>query len=103
MKIDKIDEKEKLTLKLDGELEMTQSKVLEEELIKISDDVKELVLDLEKLEYTSSAGIRIFLLANKIMKSRNGNMRLINVNSNVYEILKMAALIDLLKPEKLNG
>lgn len=100
MKINKQKENDKVILKLDGELEMTQSKFLEEELIKLEDDVKELVLDFEKLEYTSSAGIRTFLLANKIMQGRGGTLKLVKVNKNVYEILKMASLIDLLKPEK---
>lgn len=100
MKIDKIQNESTLTLSLDGELDSVQSKLLEEEILGVSSDINTLILDLEKLEYTSSAGIRTFLLANKTMKEKNGILKIINVNNNVYEILKMAALIDILHPEK---
>lgn len=101
MKIDKIQNENTLTLVLDGELDSSQSKLLEEEIHNIKDDISNLILDLEKLEYTSSAGIRMFLLANKTMKEKNGTLKLIKVNANVYEILKMAALTEVLHPEKM--
>ena len=100
MKIDKVQNENTLTLVLEGELDSSQSKLLEEEIHNIKDDISNLILDLEKLEYTSSAGIRTFLLANKKMKEKNGTLKLVKVNANVYEILKMAALIDILHPEK---
>lgn len=100
MKIDKIQNENTLTLSLDGELDSIQSKLLEEEILNLQSDINTLVLDLEKMEYTSSAGIRTFLLANKIMKEKKGTLKIVKVNTNVYEILKMAALIDILHPEK---
>lgn len=101
MKIDKVQKDNQMTLSLDGELDSVKSKLLEEEILKLDDSVTELILDLEKLEYTSSAGIRTFLLANRTMKERKGTLKLIKVNSNVYEILKMASLLDVLNPEKI--
>lgn len=101
MKIDKVQNGQKLILALDGELDSIQSKLLEEEIVKISEEVTDLTLDLEKLEYTSSAGIRTFLLANRTMKEKKGTLKIIKVNNNVYEILKMASLIDVLNPEKI--
>ena len=101
MKIDKLQNGNLMTFFLDGELDSTQSKFLEEEINNLPNEILNLVLDLEKLEYTSSAGIRALLLANKTMKERKGSFKIIKVNSNVYEILKIAALIDILKPEKI--
>lgn len=101
MKIDKVQNEDTLTLSLEGELDSSQSKLLEEEILNIGNDITTLILDLEKLEYTSSAGIRTFLLANRTMKEKKGLLKIVKVNSNVYEILKMAALTDILHLEKM--
>ena len=101
MKIEKQQNDNQIILLLDGELDSTQAKSLEEAITNIPEGITELVLDLAKLNYTASAGLRTFLLANKIMKEKNGELKIINVNSNVYEILRIASLIDVLKPEKI--
>lgn len=100
MKIDQIQENNKLILKLDGELDSIQSTLLEEKISNIDLKVTDLVLDLEKLEYISSAGIRVMLIANRNIKERKGEMKIINVNDSVYEILRLASLIEELNIEK---
>lgn len=56
----------------------------------------ELVFDLEELTYISSAGLRIFLRKRKDYAS----LKLINVSSEVYEILEMTGFTEMLKVEK---
>ena len=55
-----------------------------------------IVLDAESLEYISSAGLRVLL---RIRKSYS-DMRVINVNSTVYEILEMTGFTELMQVEK---
>ena len=54
------------------------------------------VLDAEKLEFISSAGLRIILRLLKELKQ----LKIINVNSEVYEIFDMTGFTDMLTVEK---
>lgn len=49
-----------------------------------------LVIDFEKLEYISSAGLRVLLAAAKKMKARNGQLYLANLQSNVKEVFDIS-------------
>ena len=61
---------------------------------KIENGCQSLTLDCEDLKYISSAGLRIFLLANKRLK---GNFKLINVQDIIKEILSITGLDKLIK------
>lgn len=72
------------------------------ELQNIVDDslqgVAHLVLDLEKVEYVSSAGLRVILAAHKIM-SRQGTMNLIKVPDFVREVFEITGFDSVLNIE----
>ncbi|MBQ2468186.1 MAG: STAS domain-containing protein, partial [Clostridia bacterium] len=57
----------KLTVALEGRLDTVTSPQLEAELRASVNGVKELTFDLEKLDYVSSAGLRVLLAAQKVM------------------------------------
>lgn len=54
------------------------------------------VYDAEKLEYLSSAGLRVLLR----LRKEASDLKIINVNSEVYEIMDMTGFTDLLTVEK---
>ena len=56
---------EQLTVLLEGRLDTTTAPLFEEELRSNLDNIECLVLDMEKLEYLSSAGLRVVLAAQK--------------------------------------
>lgn len=89
-------EETKLTLSLSGRLDTNTSPLLEEEL-KL-DDVTELVMDFENLEYVSSAGLRVILNAQKTM-NRQGSMKLINVCEEIMEVFEMTGFDSILTIE----
>ena len=60
--------------------------------------MKELTLDLEGLEYISSAGLRVLLSAQKQM-NRQGIMKLVHVNEIVKEIFEVTGFLDILTIE----
>ena len=60
--------------------------------------VSELVLDLKEMPYTSSAGLRVLLKAQKAM-SAQGSMKLVNVCSDVSEVFDMTGFSDILTIE----
>ncbi len=76
-----------LTIALDGRMDISTAPMLEQEIREGLDDVTELVFDLEKLAYISSAGLRVLLLAQKKM-NRQGTMKVIHVNPMVMDVFQ---------------
>ncbi|MBQ2205213.1 MAG: STAS domain-containing protein [Lachnospiraceae bacterium] len=70
------------------------SKAIEEKL----DGVKELVLDFAKLDYISSAGLRVLLTTQKTM-AKVGSMKLINVGDVIMDVLNITGFVDILTIE----
>ena len=87
-----------LEIALEGRLDTTTAPELEKELNESLPGVSELVLDLEKLEYISSAGLRVLLAAHKTM-ARQGSMKLIHVNEIIMEIFEITGFSDILTIE----
>lgn len=68
---------------------------------KIPEDVSELIIDLEKLEYISSAGLRVILASHKLMnEQKNGKMSVRNVSDGIMEIFEMTGFVDILDIEE---
>ncbi len=80
---------------LEGRLDTVTAPDLEKELKASLDGVSELVLDFEKLEYISSAGLRVLLSAQKTM-ARQGEMKITKVNETIMEIFEVTGFSDIL-------
>lgn len=89
---------DELTLSLEGRLDTLTAPELENEIRNGLTGVEKLVFDFEKLEYISSAGLRVMLLAQKIM-SRLGGMRVVNANDTIMEIFEVTGFRDILTIE----
>ena len=98
LNINKTLEDKTLTVTLEGRLDTTTAPQLEAELKSDLADVTSLVMDFEKLEYISSAGLRVLLSAQKIM-NKQGEMKLIHVNDVINEIFEVTGFSDILNIE----
>ena len=87
-----------LTVALEGRLDTTTAPKLEEELRSSVDGITRLVFDVEKLEYISSAGLRVLLAMQKLM-NQQGEMVLQNVNEAVMEVFEVTGFSDILRIE----
>ena len=81
-----------------GRLDTTTAPELEKELKEILPGLTELVLDFDKTEYISSAGLRVLLAAQKIM-NQQGGMKLIHVNETIMEIFEVTGFSEILTIE----
>ena len=88
-------EGDKLELALEGRLDTTTAPELEKEIADSIADVKDLMLDLEKLVYISSAGLRVLLSAQKRM-NKQGSMVICNVSEEIMEIFEVTGFSDIL-------
>ena len=98
LNINKIIENEELTIKLEGRLDTSSAPALEAELKDSLDGVNSLIMDFEKVEYISSAGLRVLLLALKLMRG-NGQMKVVHVNDLVQEVFDVTGFADMLTIE----
>ena len=98
MNIEKKLEGTALTIALEGRLDTTTSPDLEESLAASLDGVTALVFDFAKLDYLSSAGLRVLLSAQKRM-NKQGSMKLVHVNDAVKEVFDITGFADFLTIE----
>ncbi len=98
MLINKQTNGDELTIALDGRLDTTTAPQLEAEVISSLDGVKKFVLDMNKLVYVSSAGLRVLLKAQKIM-NKQGSMVIRNVKDEIKEIFEVTGFDELLTIE----
>ena len=98
MNINKTQEGSKLTVALEGRLDTVTAPQLEGDLRSAVSGVTELVFDLEKLDYVSSAGLRVLLSAQKVMK-RQGGLVITNVKPEIMEIFDVTGFSDILNIE----
>ena len=85
----------KAALALEGRLDTITSPELEKTLVDILPGLTELILDFEKLEYISSAGLRVLLSAQKAM-NKQGTMTVVHVNETIMEIFEVTGFSDIL-------
>ena len=87
-----------LNIALEGRLDTTTAPELEKELKDSMDAATELTLDFGKLDYISSAGLRVLLCAHKAMSSKGG-MKVLHVNEIVNEVFEVTGFADILTIE----
>lgn len=73
---------------------LTAGEVDEKIRASLTDGINELVIDMAKVDFISSKGIRILLTFHREMETR-GKMVLMNINNYVREVLKLSALLEL--------
>ena len=90
--------KDILYINLDGRVDATNASSVEEKIQAIRKENTGLhtVLDLEKLVYISSAGLRILLR----LRKEDSELSLINVSTEVYEILDMTGFTEMIDVQK---
>ena len=98
MTITKTQDHNALTLFLECRLDTTKSPQLETELSASLDGVTHLTLDMAKLVYLSSAGLRVILAAQKRM-NKQGKMVVRHVNDTIMEVFEVTGFVDILTIE----
>ena len=94
MEINVTQEGTKATLALEGKLSVATSPDLDAAIQGLSEETSEFVIDLAKLEYISSAGLRVLVSTQKLADRRGGSMTLMHPNDEVTEVFDMTGLAD---------
>ena len=94
MTITKTQNGSSVTMNVEGRLDTTTAPELDKEITALA-DANELTIDFEKLDYISSAGLRVLLSAHKTF-SKKGGMTITNVNEIVMDIFDVTGFKDIL-------
>jgi uncharacterized protein (TIGR02172 family) len=91
-------DKDILYIALEGRIDASNASEAEEKIFKIKNDNqgKHTVVDADKLEYISSAGLRVILR----LRKEEPKLAIINVTSDVYEVFDMTGFTDMVTVEK---
>jgi anti-sigma B factor antagonist len=98
MVINKTRNGDELTVAVEGRLDTTTAPELDDMLKAEIGDVKKLSFDFAKLDYISSAGLRVLLLSQKTM-NKQGSMVIKNVSEEINEIFEVTGFTDILTIE----
>lgn len=91
-------DKDILYIALEGRIDATNAAEAEEKIFSIKNENsdKHTVIDADKLEYISSAGLRVILR----LRKEEPKLAIINVSSDVYEVFDMTGFTDMVTVEK---
>ena len=89
---------ENLTICVEGRIDANTSNEFMNKINENLEGAKNVVIDFDKVEYISSAGLRVLLSTEKTMKGQ-GKLTLIHVNDVVMEVLNITGFVDILNIE----
>ena len=88
------------TFEVDGKLTVQTAPELEAAIGAVAEEVCDLAVDLTGVDYVSSAGLRVFVAAEKLSMSRGGSFCLLHPHDDVMEVLEMTGLSEVLTVER---
>lgn len=101
MEINKAISNQNVIITLKGRLDTMTATQLDDEAKSIDfDGVETVTLNLKDLEYISSSGLRVILALYKNLKSKGGNLKIVNVSNTIMELFSMTGMSDYLDIEQ---
>lgn len=101
MEINKAISNQNVIITLKGRLDTMTAPQLDYEARSIDfDEVETVTLNLKDLEYISSSGLRVILALYKNLKSKGGNLKIVNVSNTIMELFSMTGMADYLDIEQ---
>lgn len=91
MNLTKDEQQGKMIIRCEGRLDAISSPQLEIALNRIIDEKQnKILIDFNKIDYLSSAGMRLLLSMTKRLKTKGGQLGLFSIHEDVMEIIRMA-------------
>lgn len=88
IKIEDVDHKK--IVRIQGKIDATSAPILEKKIQPLLETETKILMDFSKVEYLSSAGMRLLLAAARKLKAKGGMLVFCKINDAVSEIIKMA-------------
>ena len=88
-----------LTVKPEGDLNSLTSPAFEAEVKEHLSGSEHIIVDLEKVGYVSSAGIRAFMTLSRDSAEQGGDLKLIHVNELILSVFDQVGVSDMIAVE----
>lgn len=85
-----------LTIAISGNIDTVTAPELDTKLQENLSGIKDLILDFAAVDYISSAGLRVILMANQQLEDADGTMTIKNANDDVRDVFEMTGFDSLL-------
>lgn len=89
----------KILLNVDGRIDTNTSPQLQKAILQAFQKGNSVILDLDKVEYISSSGLRALLIGQKTANSKGGSMKLTHVCDSVMKVFQMTGFASMLTIE----
>lgn len=85
-----------LNVAISGNIDTVTAPELDTKLQENLSGIKDLILDFAAVDYISSAGLRVILMANQQLEDADGTMTIKNANDDVRDVFEMTGFDSLL-------
>ncbi len=83
----------KLVVRIEGRIDAASAPVLDKKLEQLIEEKhREILLDFTRVDYLSSAGMRVLLAVTKRLHSLKGDLTLFALDADVFDIIRVAGL-----------
>jgi len=86
-----------LIISVEGNIDSKTAPELQQKIVEATRDTNKIILDLSKVEFVSSAGLRVLLMAYRQIKTNNGTVVLVGVSEEIKEVMSMTGFINFFK------
>lgn len=98
MEVSIIKENDKTLVKLAGRVDTTNADQFQKDLSPLMDDTNpNIEIDCTNMDYTSSQGLRLFLMLQKNVSAKNGKLILTNMKPQVKEVFDITGFSNIIK------
>ena len=87
-------DKNKNIVKIKGEIDLNNSKLLKDEIKKLNEN--HVMLDFSEVSYLDSSGIGVLISIHKNLQSKSGSLEIINIDKKIKELFDMVGLTKLM-------
>ena len=91
-----IEQADAVEIVISGRLDTKTSAEADKLFAEVGNKFNNVTLNMEKLDYISSAGIRAIRNLYMITYRKDGNLQVINIGDNVYQVLEMTGITSIL-------
>lgn len=91
-------EENKIIVVLNGRLDTTNADMFQQDIAPLmTGETPDIEMDCTDMEYTSSQGLRMFLMLQKSVTARKGNLVMLNMKPQVKEVFDITGFSNIIK------
>jgi len=81
-------------ISIEGSIDSKTAGELQTQIMESASDTSKVVMDLYKVDFVSSAGLRVLLMVYRQIKSKNGKVILVGVSEEIQDVMSMTGFIN---------